>query len=311
MNKEKIATSLVTKVSDYSVDYSNKYTSNILYSNIFNTNYSLSEIIMKVKKQLYKLIYTLMYDINDDQIYFLSFITPMYCSGIVKIIDYNKMIETSMTTTATINTTSTEITESNKYIIVFEYDNGSKNYMYRIFSWLLLFMSNNDDELSEYCNPQIIEKTYNISDTNLIVLFDRLLSNDIMYIKTSITDISKIMYNNSIHDELIKHGIFQIYLDIICKYYDNFTKYWNYLLSIVTTLYYISIKNNLLEYKTFILIKQEHIKYLKHIINNTTVNFLNQKLFLSACQCIIDTMNLSKLDVDEELLSGTLVKENT
>jgi murein DD-endopeptidase MepM/ murein hydrolase activator NlpD len=49
----------------------------------------------------------------------------------------------------------------------FEYENGSKNYMYRIFSWLLLFMSNNDDELSKYCNPQIIEKTYNISDTNL------------------------------------------------------------------------------------------------------------------------------------------------
>jgi hypothetical protein len=199
------------------------------------------------------------------------------------------------------------------------YGSGSKGFVIDIFKNIANetelinkhYFANNDDELSEYCNPQIIEKTYNISDTNLIVLFDRLLSNDIMYIKTSITDISKIMYNNSIHDELIKHGIFQIYLDIICKYYDNFTKYWNYLLSIVTTLYYISIKNNLLEYKTFILIKQEHIKYLKHIINNTTVNFLNQKLFLSACQCIIDTMNLSKLDVDEELLSGTLVKENT
>jgi len=303
---------IIKKVFDSDTYNRNLVLSNLIYSSYIYHYSSIDLFINKIKQSLIVLKYTSILILNNNELYVLSFNSPLFIYCKIRIIEYKY--------------------EQHEYSFayIFEYIDGYKNYMYSLNKWICINIRSNEESNILSFHPQIHNKIYEIDHTNIIILLDRLQSNKDTYVNNAIDNLCLLMYNKINTNILIEYNLIKILLDYIIFSYTRIYEYNDNLIellqssSLESEKYFKNISGNLINASIvlFCILNKINFPNTKFILKDLSLlselekrtNISIQKLYEYDKESDIEkdtTMNLSKQSGDKELLSGTSVKENT
>jgi hypothetical protein len=280
---------IINKIIDKNIDYSNEVINNFIYSQ-YIYNESLESFIKNIKITISKLNYTAYIHFTNNIIRIISFNSPSFYYGKIKIF-------------------LSDSKDVNKYTIQYEYIDGCKSYMYKIYRWIHINLISNNLNTILIHNPQINENIYQINDQYIIILFDRLLSNNDSFVKSAIYDIANLIYNKSNHIKLIENNIIEILLQFIFDKYTNFNINWINIMNCTIIVYHLLCINNMMnlleknvelfpetivmengeENEKYLNIKDNIKNKLRIIISNNS-NILLLKMFIDLCKNIYNKL---------------------
>jgi hypothetical protein len=290
---------IVTKLLDTNTQIVSIPNSRFFYSNYIFYDESIDIFIKKIKFTINKLRYTIYEDNDKTYFHILSFNIPKYSSFMIKVIKFDELTQNIINTpneilkkykdkssddTVSNDSISNILTSGNltlnKYIYYIEFFDGCKNYTYNIFRWININLISKDINIIRFHYPQYINIVYQINDTNMIVLLDRFLSNNEIYIKKAIHDISYLINDKLSISKLIKHYSINMFIDFILDKYEDFDNNWTDIINVSISIHFILHNIIISSYKDFYINKNEYEDKFKSILSININNDLNINLKL-------------------------------
>ena len=287
---------IIGNIVDYDSQYSNEYKDNTFISEYAYYDSSILSFMNKVKQIVNRLRFSTYEDIEHNELKILSFNPPLLSFFHIKITTDNNTLCNNYEYKP-INISDEKCSDNydkyDKYVIIFEFIEGNKNYLFNLYRWIninLLQIYYDKINITYQYHPQIINNISIIEDIYIIILLDRLMSNNDLFIEDAIVNICKLMYNAINHELFIKNNVLEYLFEYILKKYDKFNeKNWQNIINSALVIYYVvvRIKKDSAKYNEDLKIKNEHLAFLQKVMHTDySCGTLQLKFLIYICAMI-------------------------